>query len=218
MGYMTLADFTSDVVSALGANYNNSLRLARWVNAGYLDLLTSLDFEETNEEVEITTDVATQTIDVPTGALLVESIRNETSDINLGWIPKTEMLRRSVDSIGVPTHWCRFGDVVRLHPLPDDAYILTMFYKASPDLLDVDTDTTMLPDMWDPVVSMLATHHAFLGLGQEARSAVWLGRAITYIQSRVTDGDFMDSKLGLASSVGLDKLNQRLQSLGGAET
>jgi hypothetical protein len=39
------------------------------------------------------------------------------------------------DYKGLPVYFCLYDGQIRLHPIPDDAYTLTMYYNAEPDEL-----------------------------------------------------------------------------------
>jgi hypothetical protein len=146
---------------------------------------------------------------------LIESIQDLDNDAVLGWLPRTEMKRRSLDSLGAPTHWHRVGSLVYLHPVPDDAYTLYLTKKIKITQLAAEGDVTILDEMWDQAIFILGVSHGLMARSQRAAAAEWLIRGISYIQSRITAADFGQATPGLASSVGLDKLNQRLGMLQG---
>ena len=73
---------------------------------------------------------------------------------------------------------------------------------------------TVIPDSWDVAVWMMSVHYGLLALGEDNRSMAWLSRAITYIQSRMTEGDLQATASGLGASLpaGMQSLLNRLQS------
>ena len=85
-------------------------------------------------------------------------------------------------------------------------------HKEAPVILSSSGAKTVLADIWDPAVFLLAVHHGLLALGEEQRSASWLGRAISYIQSKVTEQDIQAVTPGLDPSlpIGLSALQNRL--------
>ena len=215
MGYMTLDDFRTDLQSALGDRGFENPRLDRWINHGYLDLAGSVDFEVLNTDASIDTVAATQTIDTPSGAMIVQLVRDQDNDNLLGWVPKVEFFRRSASVSGKPTHWTRHGDLIYLYPIPDDAYEMWVPYKAAPELLAATLDVSVLPDIWDLAIFYLSAHHALVALGDEQRAASWFSRAVLYIQSRMTETDLHATAAGLGASLpggGMEALRQRLQA------
>ena len=75
----------------------------------------------------------------------------------------------------------------------------------------------MFSDIWDPAIFLLAVHQGLLALGEEQRSAAFLGRAISYIQSKITETDMHMEASGLGGSLpsGLQALQNRLEAAKG---
>jgi len=217
MGYMTLDDYRTDVQSALGDRGFGNERLDRWINFGYLDLAGSVDFEVLDDSEVVATVAATQTIDAPDNAMIVKLVRDTTSDNLLGWNPKAELFRKSMVTQGVPLNWTRHKDLIYLSPIPDAEYSLLVIFKTPPDRLAVSTAVSVFPDIWDPAIFQLSVHHALLAIGDEQRSASWLSRAVTYIQTRMTEADLHADASGLGASLppSGQNLQKRLQGLQG---
>jgi len=218
MGVMTLADFRTDLQSALGERGFASARLDRWINFGYVDLTGAVAFEVLANDEGIATVDSQNYITAPTNTLVITNVRDSTNDILLGWIPKSEYLRRPQTGTGEPTHWTRHAGKILLHPVPDGAYTLDVYTIEPPAVMSIGTAVSVLPDTWDPAIFQLAVHHALLALGDEQRSAAWLSRAITYIGSRLTEADFAQGARGLEASIpqGMEALGARLQDMQGA--
>lgn len=201
MGVLTLADFRTDVGTALGSQGRPTFQLDRWVNQGYLDVVGAVDFDVFDQYQTVPTVADTPDIALPVGTVIVKTVKDETSDVNLGWIPQAEYFRRKVTPTGPPTAFTRLKDLIKLNPVPDAIYSLLVITKKDPDSLVQDNDVTAIPSTWDTAVFLLAVHHAWLTLNQEQRAAVWLGRAVTYMQSRITEKDFYTGITGLEKSI-----------------
>ena len=212
MGLMTLANFRTDVQSALGDKGIGNSRLDRWINFGYHDLGGSVDFEILEKDTTTATVSGTQTIAVPTDTEIIRLIKDTTNDTLLGWLQKAEMFRRAITPTATPTHWSRHGGLIYLHPVPNAIINMFIVHKEAPVILSSSGAKTVLADIWDPAVFLLAVHHGLLALGEEQRSASWLGRAISYIQSKVTEQDIQAVTPGLDPSlpIGLSALQNRL--------
>jgi len=217
MGYMTLDDYRTDVQSALGDRGFGNEKLDRWINYGYHDLAGSVDFEVLDDDETPATVAGTQTIDAPDNSMIVKLVRDTTSDNLLGWIPKAELFRRSTVTQGPPTSWTRHKDLIYLSPVPDAIYTLFVIFKTPPARFTVSTAVSVFPDIWDPAIFFLSVHHGLLAVGDEQRSAAWLSRAVTYIQTRMTEVDLHAEASGLGASLPSKgaALQSRLQGLQG---
>ncbi len=215
MGLMTLADFRTDVQSALGDRGLENAKLDRWINAGYYDLGGSVDFETLETSTTTPTVGSVQTIAVPSGTEIVKFIKDLTNDTLLGWVPKLELFRRSITPESTAINWTRHADLIYLHPVPIGVQSMFIVHKDAPTVLSAVGDLTVFPVVWDSAVFLLAVHHALLALGEDQRSASWLGRAISYIGTRITEVDMHSESAGLGASIpgGLQALQQRLAGL-----
>ena len=219
MGLLSLANYRTDLQSALGDRGIANSRLDRWVNFGYLDLAGAVPFEILSNDESVNTVGSVQTITAPTNTLIIQFIKDTTSDNLLGWVPKNELLRRSITPTGVPTVWSRHKGLIYLSPVPNGVFALLIGTTEPPAALSSTGDLSVFPDTWDPAIFMLSVHHALLALGEEQRSTAWLGRAITYIQSRLTEQDLQANAAGLGASLpngGMSALQARLGP-GGAQ-
>lgn len=214
MGFMTLDNFRTDLQSALGDRGIVNERLDRWINFGYLDICGSIDFEVLDEE-DTTQSISTgaNTANVPAGALIVKLVKDTTNDNLLGWIPKPEFHRLSASATGAPTKWTRHKNQIFVHPKPTATTAIRIIYKKPPTRLINATDVTVLPDVWDAAVFMLAVSYGMLALGEEQRAGVWLQRVVHYIQTRMTEERMHSGESGLGLSlpvVGQSMLAQQL--------
>lgn len=203
MGLRTFTEFKSDVAKALGKSElidgaANEADIGRYVNYGYDDLCSSVDFEVLDETATIPTVNGTVSVTAPADCLAIKVVRDVTADTTLGWLPKQEFYRRSA-ATGTATHWSRQEDLILLNPTPNGVRNLLVVYKKSPTPL-ATTAASVLPRVWDPVIFMLGVQYALLGYGDEQRAAAWHARAGLYISTRMTESDLQDMERGLGAS------------------
>jgi hypothetical protein len=201
MGYMTLDDFRLDVNSALGGQGRGTIELDRWVNLGYFDVTGAIDFDILDSYTELNTATGINEVSVPADTQLIKVVKDQTNLNNLGYLPLSEYYRRANATTGLPRWFARQKDKLKLHPVPSGVYVLQIVTKQPPIAMAIENDVTVLPPTWDAAVFLLAMHHAWLALNNEQRAAVWLGRAVTYIQSRITDSDFRQGTTGLDAAI-----------------
>ena len=200
MGLITFTEFKADLESALGARSILDATLGRWVNYAYYDLAGSIDFEEFDADSTIPTVGGTPHITAPTNSQVIQLVKDTTNDALLGWIPKSEFYRRAVITTGAPRVWTRHGALIKLNPTPSGVVNLLVIYKTPPAVLTAAAVTT-ISAVWDQAIFFLSVHQGLLALGEEARATVWLQRAVTYIQTRMTEQDLHFVKEGLGPSL-----------------
>ena len=197
MAYMQLTDYRTDLQSALGERGLANSQLDRWINFAYLDLIGAVQFPELTEEDTTQSTVAGQNyINVPTGAMLIQLVRNVTDDAKLSWVPLTEYWRLPQTS-AVPTKWSRQKAKIMLNGVPSGIKSMQIIYIKSPTRLSGATDVIALTDTWDDAVFLLSVHHGLLALGEEQRAAAWFNRAASYITSRMTEEGLTATTPGL---------------------
>jgi hypothetical protein len=214
MGVRQLVEFRSDVNFALGNVGRDNDWYDRRINDGYLDLCGAVDYSVLDAAATIPTVAAQNFVVAPASFLAIRNVRDTTNTKNLGFVPVTEYYRRPAVA-GIPTVWTVEGLNILLHPVPNGIFSLRVLYKDSPAILADEDDVTVLNSIWDVAVHYLAMHHALMNLGQELRAASFLARAISYIQSRITEADIVDGSLGLGASYprGIEALQRRLAAL-----
>lgn len=197
MGYMTLSDFRTEVQSALGDRGFVDTRLDRWINFAYLDLCAALPHPElTEEDTTQSTANAVNSVNVPTGAMVVLIVRNTTDDSKMEWVPLNEYWRYS-QTAGVASKWTRQKAKILLNPVPNSVKSLRIIYLKTPARLTAAGDVSTLVDTWDSAIFMLAVHFGLLAIGEENRAMAWLQRAVNYIQSRLIEGGMVATLSGL---------------------
>jgi hypothetical protein len=192
-GIKTLAVFRTDMESQLGNRGFGTLLVDQWVNSGYLELCGGIRFPELQENFPITTVVSTAAYAGPTNSIGWESVYNSTAGIVLERISRHDLFRRS-NTNGVSDAWTRDNDQIILSPPPDTTNPVNILYYKQPTLLVASTDVTVIPAHWDYAIELLAVSKGLLHAVEEDRSAHWRNLAIQYIQSRLTEEDFISGR------------------------
>lgn len=190
MGLLKLLDFRDELDVTFGERNIESPTYNRWINFGYLDLCTSVDFDIFDDEVTVPTSNGVRSYTGPTSPFLfIKHIRDNTSEEGLSFIPKEDFFRLPISDTDAPKRWTLHQSKIWLYPTPNAAYSLKVIFKETPDPLEEDDDPTVLHAGWDAAVSMLSTHYGYMALGEENRGIAWYNRAVSYIQTRMTEGD-----------------------------
>ena len=203
MAYMQLADYRTDLQTALGDRGLSNTILDRHINFAYLDIIGAVKFPElVEEDTSQSTANGVNSVNVPTGAMLVDLVRNTTDDVKLQWIPLQEYWRLT-QAAGVAAKWSRQKNKIMLNPVPNGIKALRILYIKSPARLSGSTDVTVLPDTWDSAVFLLSVHFGLLAVGEEDRATVWFQRALAYVQTRMTEEGLSMGASGLGLTLPL---------------
>lgn len=148
---------------------------ALWINQAYINLATRKDlyFPELEKFASATTADGVAYVEIPEKTLFVRTVfddDNSTKLVRISWlnyIKKTD--RDDSDAEGKPTKWVHSGGGtdrgrVYLYQTPDDAYDLTVYYRAVPDRLANDADTTDIGEEWDEIILKLAVSQSLARL------------------------------------------------------
>lgn len=186
MGLMTLADFRGELSAVTGGRANiGDPRIDLWINFGYFDVTGAVEFDELEDELEVTTTSSVDSVNLPSTVRSVYGVRGPSG--LLQWVTKHEWMRLFGAASAEPTKWTRIGNEIKLSPTPNALYSLIAFTKVDADKLEADTDVTVLPRTWDMAVHYLAVSHAYYAMEEVATGANWLNRAIAYIQTRASE-------------------------------
>lgn len=149
-----------------------------WINKAYRQLCAQdkilgvtmrVKFPQLFTSSTATTVDGTAYISTPTGCLYVTEVYDSTNNRKLDqirWKSYVEYTdRATAASEGKPTEWVRRGDYIYVHPTPDAAYSLAVYYKKLPDDLS-GTNTTVIGAEWDDPIVELAAYTMFTWLGE----------------------------------------------------
>lgn len=197
MGLLTLPDFVDELELALGDVPGlSSGQTERWINFGYLELATGVDFEALDDDFTFPTVAAQQAYTGPSEPLAVKIVRNEDQDYNLDWTGKEDLLRRPTGTGGPPEVWTRHKEDILLWPVPLSVDSFRVVYKKTPAPLS-GTDATVLPAQWDLAVVMFAASYGYHSLAMADRAVAWFNRGVAYVNSRMTEQSIHEGTAGL---------------------
>ncbi len=181
MGSYTYSNFRDYLDLRLGANDAWDSYRGVWVNAAYRQLATRdriggkiLDIPELETTASATTVDGTAYVAIPTDALVVIGVFDETNDVRLSNMPLSDYRARTdrgvTTSEAKPEKWVRSGSRIYLYPTPDSAYTLTITYRKRPADLSGDSDVTVLGAEWDDVILELSHYIARLWANEPERA------------------------------------------------
>ena len=169
-----------------------------WINKAYRQLCTQdnvlgvtrkIRFPQTNTSTTATTVDGTAYVSVPSDCLFITEVYDTTNNRKLdeiSWKSYIEYTdRTTTTSENYPTEWTRYGERIYLHPTPDAAYTVTIYYKKLVEDL-TGTTTTIIGAEWDDPIIELASYIMY----------TWLGE---YDKAKYCKEQFVAQATGLAS-------------------
>lgn len=200
-----LPDDTDLVNSKVGANL--------LLNQSYWELLDKFPFREKEQSGSFVLVIGTSFYEIPT---LFEALRQlSIEDLNSG---KHSVLDRATvyeyetlftsnaTAQAMPKKYAREKNGIRLWPIPDNTYTLTIKYFTNLSDLAVDADTPEMPRSWDEIVLYGAAWRGFLAFGDHAKMQSMKAIHTSLIASAVpTEAkEETDTHLGGVEVAGLD--------------
>jgi hypothetical protein len=171
MGLMTFTEFQTALKFRHQNNDNFVNQYPLWINRGYKQLATmdriwslrrSVYFPELQTSADVTSVASTATIAKPTDCLTVGEIYDATNNNHLGWLSWNSYVGMTdrYTAIGKPGLWHRKGDLIYLHPTPDGAYTIRVYYRKFPPALSGASDTTAIgkPGLWHRKGDLIYLH------------------------------------------------------------
>jgi hypothetical protein len=145
-----------------------------WVNQAYKHICSSTNLfgiarkviiPELETMVTVATVASTATIAIPTAYTIVRYMFDSSNNTRLRWIPESKYVnytdRSLTSAYAKPNEWCRMGQYIYLHPTPDAAYNIQVFYKTLPTDLSGD-GVTEIGSEWDEPITTLATYKGMM--------------------------------------------------------
>lgn len=158
LGGPTRTELTSPT-DYIGIWYNQALKDLTTKNR-YMGLRKNFVFPTLETSIADTTVDGQAYIVTPSDCLIVRHVYDTTNNVKLeriNWYTYVSYTdRETATSEGKPNEWIRSAGNIYLHPTPDSAYDLDIFYKKTHPALTLTTDTTLLGDEWDDIVVQLA--------------------------------------------------------------
>lgn len=140
-------------------------RLTAFINDAYWDIASREPWPFLEAQVtNITTTAGSADITEPSDFGQVQSIVIDSQGITLQpkrweWINKN--YSGSLTTTGLPYYYYFIGNQVKLYPIPDAAYTLTMQYLSVPTALTAGSDTPILPTRHHRVIVLGALISAY---------------------------------------------------------
>lgn len=181
MGDKAFSVFASDLTYELGNRTDIAASVGAWINTAYLEFTTRNQFfgfkfpkyfyfPELETSASATTTAGTDYVALPSDALILYTIHDNTNDNKLGGIKFREYVdktgRATSASRSKPLYWLRYGSQIKLYPTPDGAYSLTVYYRKRPTALSLDGDVTAIGAEWDEAILKLAVIQSMMRLKQ----------------------------------------------------
>lgn len=193
-GTKELSTFRTDMESQLGNRGFGTVLVDQWINTAYLEITGGIRFPELMDSFPVTTVVGTISYPGPTDSIGWESVFDDQNDKVLERLARHDFFRRPSAPNGTADSWTREGDNLHLNPTPDAIIVVKLLHQKQPTLLVATTDKTVIPAHWDYAILLMAVSIGLLHAVEEDKSAHWRNLAINYIQSRLTEEDFISGR------------------------
>jgi hypothetical protein len=205
MGNRDLAGFRAQLTQVLGGRVFADALLDSWFHDGYYDLTGAVDFQEFRTNASIGMAAGDRNVALPLDYQWARALYDVTHDRPLIETGPDQFVRFDEDDEGEPSHWIRMTGGVWVYPKLSVDVTVRILYQAHPSALVSDTDKSALTPTWDKAIELLMKHHALFDVGEEVRAQDFLGRAMSYIRSRIHEDEYEfmgpSEGLGVARSV-----------------
>lgn len=156
-----------------------------WLNDALTQLTASdripfakrpIRFPELETYAEVPTEDGKAYVSTPGDALKVFHVYDKDNARRLTWIPLQQYVdytdRADTGAEGAPSEYHRAGLRIYLHPTPDDAYDLEVWYKKRHPVWEGD-NATIIGSEWDEPILELAAYkaHSWVGEFDRAKAA-----------------------------------------------
>lgn len=174
MGTLTFSQMSDYALFQLGGPSRTELisptnYISRWINSALSDLTTknrymglkrNFVFPELEVSTTLTTVDGQAYVTTPSDCLIVRYVYDTTNNVKLtrmnwySYVSYTD--RATATSEGKPSEWVRSSTKIYLHPTPDSAYVVEVFYKKKHAALSAAADVTLIGSEWDDIIVQLA--------------------------------------------------------------
>jgi hypothetical protein len=139
-------------------------RIKNWLNEAQSRIGRILELPNLYTTSTITTSSGTDTYDLPTDVIRINGVTNPNSPSELAYVndpADVNYYNQAGQNMGEPQYYTYTGTSLRLAPIPDATYSLTVDYYKSPTTLSNDTDTSVLPSDYHDVMISYALSRAY---------------------------------------------------------
>lgn len=199
---MTLAELIAQVRVSVGNPTTTDVpdaTLQGMINFAYKEVADKFRFHKTRRICEFTTQAGVDKYTLPAGTNLVFRVKNKTSDWGMDKLPDNlfEMEITPASPQGAPTHFARYRDYVKLHPVPDGEYVIEVFYQFGVTSMTQPTDEPVIPEAWHVGIVRLARHYYYDFVKGDQPKAIaalnmyrnWLADKPVEVHEEVAQGD-----------------------------
>ena len=160
-------DFVSMQNEVLAHGFDSTVyrtRVKNWLNEAQGRIVRILELPSQYATFDITTVAGTDTYTPPTDLVRINGITNASSPSELSFVEDPadiNYLNQAGQSMGEPQYYTYTGSGIRVSPVPDDVYTLTIDYYKSPTALSADSDVSTLPTDYHDVMISYALSRAY---------------------------------------------------------
>lgn len=140
-------------------------RVQRWLNEAQSRIARILELPNQYGTATITTVVGTETYNLPSDVVRINGVTNASSPSELTYVEDPADIaynNQAGQSVGEPQYYTlSSGTTIRLSPIPDAVYSLTLDYYKAPSALSADTDVSTIPSDYHDVMISYALSRAY---------------------------------------------------------
>lgn len=193
MGVNTLDQFRDLLNLALGGKAQANERLDIWINQAIEELFVMLDIEGRRVCAQTLTIADQERYLLPTNCVATLVLTDKTN--------KKRLIKSSVENYekkdptrsGKPSHYMRVDRHLHFFPIPDDEYLIHMFYIKAPTRMEASADVTELTSAYDRVVHLLALRNALMDL-RETEAATFFYQTAVNMLRMIPDESWLESQ------------------------
>jgi len=140
-------------------------RVQRWLNEAQSRIARILELPNQYVTTTITTVVGTETYNLPSDVVRINGVTNASSPSELTHVEDPADIaynNQAGQSVGEPQYYTlSSGTTLRLSPIPNAVYSLTLDYYKAPSTLSADTDVSSIPSDYHDVMISYALSRAY---------------------------------------------------------
>lgn len=153
----TLAQLKTKIIHKLGETTDDGMldNLTESINAGLQQMATEFDWPWLVRSTTVSTVAGTSDYSFPTNTTRIRDIVYQ--DNALDSVQFQDWAFYNTDSSGEPVLYYLQNTTIKVAPVPDGVYVLTVEYVIAESVLSGDSDTILAPDFYSDLVAVYAT-------------------------------------------------------------
>lgn len=185
MARLTYSEMKGRLQRMLGNRGFSDSRLGDWVHDGLYELGggTKMPEDECIVSADLTVDDGEYGL--PNDLVAIQGVKIDEEQRVLKITPQEYFKKDFTADSALPELYTRVQDHIRLYPVPDETYTMSIFYRREHPALVADNDQHEYDSQWDRAILLFAAHHAHMDLGESTRANDFLRRAAIYVRSRI---------------------------------